>query len=309
MQEQNRNMSLYFDIKRYSINDGPGIRITIFMKGCPLSCVWCHNPEGISARKQKMYTKKKCIGCGNCVSVCSESALSLGVAGVVGDNVLCSLCGKCVEVCPTSAMEMSGIEYSVDYLIHEIEKETIFMDSSEGGVTFCGGEPLIYPEVLMELLSRCGEIDVHRVVDTTLFARPEIVKDVMRKTDLFLVDLKHIDSSKHKSFCGVPNELILSNLQMIAEAGADFIIRIPVIVGFNADMDNIINSAKFLSSLPWERKVVNLLPYHEIAAGKHEKMGTVYNPNKIPMASPSSETQQQCIKIFENYGLIATIGG
>ena len=302
-------MSLYFDIKRYSINDGPGIRITIFMKGCPLSCVWCHNPEGISARKQKMYTKKKCIGCGNCVSGCTESALSSGVAGVVCDNVLCCLCGKCVEVCPTGAMEMSGTEYSVDYLMQEIEKETIFMDSSDGGVTFCGGEPLIYPEVLMELLTRCGDIGVHRAVDTTLFARPEIVKDVMRQTDLFLIDLKHMDSGKHKDFCGVPNERILSNLQMIAEAGADFIIRIPLIMGINADKDNIVNSAKFLSSLPWKRKVVNLLPYHETAVGKHEKMGTVYNPNKIPMASPSSETQQQCINIFESYALTVTIGG
>ena len=256
-----------------------------------------------------MYTKKKCIGCGNCVSVCTESALSSGVAGVVCDNVLCCLCGKCVEVCPTGAMEMSGTEYSVDYLMQEIEKETIFMDSSEGGVTFCGGEPLIYPEVLMELLNRCGDIGVHRAVDTTLFTRPEIVKDVMRQTDLFLIDLKHMDSGKHKDFCGVPNERILSNLQMIAEAGADFIIRIPLIEGFNADKDNIVNSAKFLSSLPWKRKVVNLLPYHEIAVGKHEKMGTVYNPKKIPMASPSSETQQQCINIFESYALTATIGG
>ena len=279
------------------------------MKGCPLSCVWCHNPEGISVRKQKMYMKKKCIGCGGCVSVCSESALLLGGDGVVCDNVLCRLCGKCVEACPAGAMEMSGTEYSVDYLMHEIEKETIFMDSSSGGVTFCGGEPLIYPDVLLEMLRRCGEIGVHRAVDTSLFARPEIVKDVMHKTDLFLVDLKHMDSVKHKAFCGVSNELILSNLQMIAEAGSDFIIRIPLIEGVNADVENITNSAKFLSSLPWGRKVVNLLPYHEIAVGKHEKMGTIYNPDNIPMMSPSSEKLQQCLKIFEDYGITATIGG
>ena len=299
-------MSLFFDIKRYSINDGPGIRITIFMKGCPLSCVWCHNPEGISTRKQKMYTKKKCIGCSSCVSNCPESALLLVPDGIICDNELCSFCGKCVEVCPTSAMEMSGTEYSVDYLMREIEKETIFMDSSEGGVTFCGGEPLIYPDVLLELLDRCGEIGIHRAVDTTLFAKPEIVKAVMQKTDLFLVDLKHMDSGKHKAFCGVPNELILSNLQMIADAGSDFIIRIPLIEGVNADIENITNSAQFLSTLSWEKKTVNLLPYHEIAGGKHEKMGTVYNPDKIPMTLPSLEKQQQCIEIFESYGIIAT---
>ena len=279
------------------------------MKGCPLSCVWCHNPEGISVRKQKMYTKKKCIGCSGCVSVCAESALSSGDDGVVCDKKLCNLCGKCVEACPTGAMEISGTEYSVDYLMQEIEKETIFMDSSEGGVTFCGGEPLIYPGVLLELLSRCGDIGVHRAVDTTLFSRPETVMDIMRKTDLFLIDLKHMDSVKHRAFCGVPNELILSNLQMIAGAGADFIIRIPLIEGFNADEENITRSAKFLSSLPWERKVVNLLPYHEIAGGKHEKMGTVYNPDKIQMAAPSVESQQKIRKIFENYRISATIGG
>ena len=299
-------MALYFDIKRYSINDGPGIRITVFMKGCPLSCVWCHNPEGISTRKQKMYTKKRCIGCGNCVSNCHKSALLLTPGGIICDNGLCYLCGKCVEACPAGAMEMSGTEYSVDYLMQEIEKETIFMDSSAGGVTFCGGEPLIYPDVLLELLNRCSEIGVHRAVDTTLFAKPEIVKAVMQKTDLFLIDLKHMDSGKHKAFCGVPNERILSNLRMIAEAGSDFIIRIPLIEGVNADIENIVSSAKFLSSLPWKRKAVDLLPYHEIAGGKHEKMGTVYNPDKIPMTLPSPEKQQQCIEIFEDYGIIAT---
>ena len=279
------------------------------MKGCPLSCVWCHNPEGISSGKQKMYAKKKCIRCGSCVSVCPDAALLSSSDGIICDNALCSLCGKCVEACPAGAMEISGIEYSVDYLMQEIEKETIFMDNSAGGITFCGGEPLLYPEALLELLGRCGEIEVHRAVDTTLYARSKIVKEVMRKTDLFLVDLKHMDSDKHKDFCGVPNELILSNLRMVADAGSDFIIRIPLIEGFNTDKDNIVNSAKFLSSLSWKRKIVNLLPYHEIAGGKYEKIGAVYNPKKIPMATPSSECQQEILKIFEEYEISATIGG
>ena len=147
---------LLFDIKRYAINDGPGIRVTIFMKGCPLACVWCHNPEGISPRAEKLYTRKKCIGCGACVDVCPTGALTLTEAGIVTNRSLCRTCGRCAEVCPTLAMEMSGREYSIDEVMREIEKETVFMDRSEGGVTFCGGEPLSHPSDLVALLDRCA---------------------------------------------------------------------------------------------------------------------------------------------------------
>lgn len=302
-------MTLFFDIKRYSINDGPGIRITIFFKGCPLSCVWCHNPEGISAGKQKMYTKKKCIGCRTCVEKCPSKALTLTPDGIVTNNDLCTLCGRCVEVCPAKAMEMSGTAYTTDYLINEIEKETVFMDRSEGGVTFCGGEPLMHPDTLLELLKRCGELGIHRAVDTTLFAKPQTVKEIMEETDLFLVDLKHIDSSKHRYYCGAPNELILSNIRMVAESGKEMIIRIPLIREVNADEENIILSAKFLSSLPPGKKTVHLLPYHDIAKGKHEKLGTVYNSRNIPMSPPTEEEQQHCVAIFKKYGIDAVIGG
>jgi pyruvate formate lyase activating enzyme len=206
-------------------------------------------------------------------------------------------------------MEFSGIEYSIDYLIREIEKELIFMDNSEGGVTFSGGEPLLFPDTLLELLLRCKAIGVHRAVETSLHAKEEIVAAVMRVTDLFLVDLKLMDSVKHKHFCGVPNELILSNLRMIAEDGKEFIVRIPLIEGINTDEENITHSAEFLVSLPWERKAVTLLPYHEVAKGKHEKLGIAFNPENIPLSTPSLEKQQRCIKIFSQFGIIATIGG
>lgn len=300
---------LIFDIKRYAINDGPGIRITIFMKGCPLSCVWCHNPEGISCRKQKLYTKKKCIGCQTCVKACPEQALRLTPDGIVTDQARCSVCGICADVCPSLAMEISGTEYSTDALMKEIEKETLFMDRSEGGVTFCGGEPLMHPGPLVDVLRRCGEEGIHRAVDTTLYARPEVVREVMDNCELFLVDLKQMDSEKHRQFCGVPNEPILANLRMIAEAGQDFYLRIPLIEGVNADEENITRSAEFLASLPWKHRTVNLLPYHDIGKGKHDKLGTAYNPKEYAFRTPSDETVRHCHEIFVRYGIETTIGG
>jgi len=298
---------LYFDIKRYSINDGPGIRVTVFMKGCPLSCVWCHNPEGISSQKQKMYTQKKCIGCKRCVTNCPSHALTMTHDGIISNNALCHLCGQCATVCPSLAMAMCGKDYSVNQLMYEIEKERVFMDNSGGGVTFSGGEPLLFPEMLLELLLRCKAIGVHRAVDTALYAQKETVATIMKETDLFLVDLKLMDADKHKAFCGVSNELILSNLRFIAEAGKAFYIRIPLIEGINAHDDNITHTAEFLASLPWKQKVVHILPYHEIALGKHQKLGTI--PVKINLKPPSLERQQQCIEIFKNFGMSASVGG
>lgn len=256
-----------------------------------------------------MYTKKKCIGCRTCVDNCPASALSLTAGGIRMDNNRCTLCGTCAGVCPAKAMELSGTEYAADYLVNEIEKETIFMDQSEGGVTFCGGEPLMHPDALLELLRQCGERGVHRAVDTSLFARPETVKRIMNETDLFLVDLKHMDAGKHRFYCGVSNELILSNLRMIVAAGKETIIRIPLIEGVNADEANISRSAEFLSSLPWDTKIVHLLPYHDIAAGKHEKLGSAYNPDSIPMATPSAEAQERCLSIFRSHNIKASVGG
>ena len=302
-------MSLIFDIKRYAINDGPGIRITLFMKGCPLSCLWCHNPEGIRNGKDKLYTRKKCLGCGACVRICPNHALQLTSEGITTDKQKCTLCGQCAEECPALAIEVSGTEYTPEYLMHEIEKEIPFMDQSDGGVTFCGGEPLLHPDFLLDMLKRCGKLGIHRAVDTTLLARKETIDEVMQHCELLLIDLKSMDSAVHKTFCDVPNELILENIRRVAATGFPYYIRIPLISGVNADEENIIRSATFLSSLPRHPEIINLLPYHDIGKGKHEKLGTVYNPTGYRMATPSEEVQQRCIHIFANYGLKATIGG
>ena len=302
-------MALIFDIKRYSVNDGPGIRTTIFLKGCPLRCVWCHNPEGLEPKPQRMYTKSKCIGCQSCVEVCPQQVLALTPEGIVADESKCVLCQQCADVCPSLAMKFGGKEWKMEELMAVIEKERKVMEDSGGGVTICGGEPLMHYQYTLELLQELKKRRFHRAVDTTLLSNAAIIKEVAANCELFLVDLKLMDSERHRFYTGVPNEKILANIRMIAEMGCDFFIRIPLIEGVNADEQNIDESAHFLASIPWNRKVVNLLPYHDIGKGKHEKLGTKYNPDSIPMAAPSQETQQRCIAQFKHYGITATIGG
>ena len=284
---------LIFDIKRYAINDGPGIRTTIFVKGCPLRCVWCHNPEGWSPQPQVLYKRSKCIGCRTCEQE-----------------------GFVVDDCPTKAREVCGREYTMDELMAEVEKERVIMEDSGGGVTICGGEPLMHPEGTLEILRELGRRGFHRTVDTTLYAQPDVVKAVAQECELLLIDLKLMDSEKHRLYTGVGNELILQNIRLIAEAGHDFRIRIPLIEGINADEQNIEATARFLYSLhssPSQGGVgggsVHLLPYHDVGKDKHLRMGSRYNPQGYPMATPTDETLQRCRQQLEAYGLHVIIGG
>jgi pyruvate formate lyase activating enzyme len=301
------NTGLIFDIKRYSINDGPGIRVTVFMKGCPLSCAWCHNPESISPKVQKMYSQSKCIGCSECVDQCPENALILTKDGITTDINACTLCGICANVCPTKAMEMTGKLQSVDNIIKMIERETVFMDQSEGGVTFSGGEPLQQSKFLIQLLEACGRNGLHRTVDTSGFARTETLLEVAKHTDHFLYDLKMMDSEKHKKFTGVPNEKILSNLKILSETGASINIRIPFIKGVNSDDKNMEETATFIAALAGDKKIVNLLPYHNIMTKKYQKLGGDYLQDDL--SEPSTGEKERAIEIFKKHGITAIIGG
>ncbi len=301
-------MSLIFDIKRFSINDGPGIRTTLFMKGCPLHCVWCHNPEGISERATRLYNKKKCIGCASCVAACKQGVLRLTPEGIVwGDG--CILCGRCAQACPSKAMEMAGKEWEMAALMQVIEKERQVMTTSGGGVTVCGGEPMMHPAYLLDLLQAVGKSGFHRAVDTSLFASSGNVRQVMEQCELFLIDLKLMDSAAHSRYTGVRNETILENIALVSRAAHPYWIRIPLIVGVNADKGNLEASARFLASLPTPPEVVNLLVYHDIGKGKHARMGTLYNPERIPMQAPTEEEQKEAVALFEGYGLQVRIGG
>jgi pyruvate formate lyase activating enzyme len=299
--------TLIFDIKRYAINDGPGIRVVVFFKGCNLHCAWCHNPESISGKPEKMYSPAKCIKCGTCVAACPEKAIKLTTRGITTDATLCTMCGRCAEACPTKAIEMSGKPMSVPEIMEIIEKERPFFDQSGGGVTFSGGEPLLHEKMLIRLLDECGRRGIHRAVDTAGHVKTETLLNVARQTDLFLYDMKMMDPDLHEKWTGVRNDLILYNLKILAETGANIIIRIPLIGGVNDGEKNIRQTAAYIAGLAGERKEVHLLPYHPVAQNKYMKLGRPFDFEAL--SAPGGESRERCIAIFLEYGINASVGG
>ena len=295
---------LVFDIKRYAINDGPGIRTTIFFKGCPLRCAWCHNPESWLPQPELLFKQKKCIACNTC-------GLYPGELGQTTDTLLKKytreqLTAKAAN-CPAMAIEMCGRHYTLDQLMAEVEKERDIMLDSGGGVTVSGGEPMLQAEALIAVLTACRQHGFHRCVDTTLYADPEVVRAVAAETDLFLVDLKVMDPEKHRHYTGVSNERILSNLRLLTTLGVPIQIRIPLIEGINADEENILHTARFMDEL--RLTSVALLPYHDAGLDKHRRRSTTYNPTGFPMSPPSDETLQRIIRLFAAHGIMAQVGG
>jgi pyruvate formate lyase activating enzyme len=295
-----------FDIKRYAIHDGPGIRTTVFMKGCPLACRWCHNPEGIEPQPFVAYKKERCIRCGECVASCPEQALCLEPEGVVPSGSPCTSCFTCAEICPSEAREKVGRKLTARELLSEIQKDIPFYDTSGGGVTFSGGEPLMQAEFLIELLKLCGHEHIHRAVDTSGYANCETLMAVAVHSDLILYDLKMMDSAKHEKFTGVPNHLILDNLRHLAGKPVDLIIRIPLIPGVNDDVQNLDRTGSFLKRLAGAAKV-QILPYHDFQKAKYDRFEMHYRTCNI--ALPTRDMLLNAKNHLENFGLEVAMGG
>ncbi len=304
---------LVFDIKKYAIHDGPGIRTTVFFKGCPLQCQWCHNPESWSSCAEHGLRKGRCIGCGQCVEACPQQAISLVENRPVTDMNKCNLCGQCVEACIAGAREIIGQEMTVSEVMAEVEQDIIFYDQSGGGVTFSGGEPLMQPEFLLALLNQCQTQQIHTAVDTSCYAEPEIVEMVSKRADLFLCDLKHMDNEIHERFTGVGNTLILDNIRRLSEAGKEIVIRIPVIPGFNDEKANIEATGKFTALLPGVSRI-DILPFNLGGNEKSARLTAQSRPMQVVLGTPCGETpgeekMNSIAKNLNKYGVEVKIGG
>jgi pyruvate formate lyase activating enzyme len=271
---------LVFNIQKYSIQDGPGIRTTVFLKGCPLRCWWCHNPEGQSAEPEVVTVETRCTACGQCVRVCLHDG---GAAPAASPQ--CIRCGACVDACPSEARQMLGQAMTVDEVLAEVLQDRVFYEESGGGVTFSGGEPLGQPDFLRELLRACHASGISTAVDTCGYAPWEQLAAVAPFTDLFLYDLKTIDDKRHVEYTGVSNKLILSNLKALGRIHANIWVRVPIVPGFNDDAAALEAIGRFAAAVPSVRQV-NLLPYHETGANKFARLGRSYPAGEVPRLSP-----------------------
>jgi len=301
-------IGIIFDIKRYAIHGGPEIRTTVFMKGCPLRCIWCQNPEGISPKPEIMYFEYLCIRCHTCVNACPRGAISFDENNVQHiDRERRDGCGLCASLCPPSALKLVGRRITVEELVREIERDIVLYDNSGGGVTFSGGEPLFQPEFLREVLKACKERYIHTALDTSGYAPREVLKSVMPYVDLFLYDIKLVDDRNHEKYTGVSNKIIKENLKFLVENGRakSIILRFPVIPGITDTEHNVRGWVRFLSELKGIEEI-DLLPFHDVS----EKFRRLDREYKMEVHhAPSEEILRWIKEEFENIGLKVKMHG
>ncbi|MBQ8742294.1 MAG: glycyl-radical enzyme activating protein [Clostridia bacterium] len=272
--------AIIFDIERNSFVDGPGIRTTVFFKGCNLKCAWCHNPESQDLKPQMMFYRDKCTGCGKCKQVCPSPGK-------------CTLCGRCGLFCPTDARKVCGRDYTVEEVLTEVMKDTGFYDNSGGGVTFSGGECMLQIDFLLEILKKCKENGIHTAVDTAGHISFKNFEKILPYTDLFLYDIKLFDSLNHKKYVGVANELILENLKKLFAAGAKIWVRIPIVPGINDRIEEMQQIREFLLDCGKPEKV-ELLPYHAMGENKYRAI----QKESLSFTVPTSETMDMLKSVF-----------
>jgi pyruvate formate lyase activating enzyme len=308
-----------YDIQGFSVQDGPGIRTTIFLKGCPLRCPWCHSPESQQFHAQLSWLSMRCVGieqCGKCLAACSKGALSPGqltrhaathedIRHIHIDRDRCDNCGDCAAVCFPQALYLCGTDYTVEELVKRVCKDAPFYEHSGGGVTISGGEPLSQPEFLLSLLKRLKERGIQTALDTSGYAPRTLIERALPHTDLFLYDLKHMDSEQHRIVTGVSNELILENASAIAKAGGKMQIRIPVIPDFNDSAENMRRTSMFCKSLGAALTIIQLLPYHQLGVMKYLRID---DRKTVLEATPPSDGKIQFIKeLLEDFRLPVTV--
>ncbi len=297
-----------FNIQKYSLHDGPGIRTTVFFKGCPLHCWWCHNPEGMSPDPEILVAADRCTACGQCRAACPQGeARPAGKDGLVpAAPPACLRCGACVDACPTQARQLFGRRMTASEVVTEIEKDHIFYDDSQGGATFSGGEPFAQTPFLLELLRACRQREIHTAVDTTGFVALDALLAAARWTDLFLYDIKILDDARHRRYTGVSNALILDNLQVLGREHGNVWVRVPIVPGLNDADSDLEATVRFAASVPGVKQV-NLLAYHPTGAHKFSRLGKPYFAESVK--PPAPEFFGQAAARLQGLGVPIIAGG
>ncbi|MEG0961305.1 MAG: glycyl-radical enzyme activating protein [Lachnospiraceae bacterium] len=293
-----------FDIQRFSLHDGPGIRTIVFLKGCPLSCQWCSNPESQNRNPVIMYKKEDCLHCGRCITVCKRGAISPDNPGYIDRN-LCSGCGECANACPAGALVLKGKTMSVQQVIRELKKDATTYRRSGGGITLSGGEPLVQYEFASELLQACKGQGWNTAIETTGIGSKEAVEQVIPYVDTVLLDIKSMDKQQHEKFTGIENQLVIENAPRISQI-SNTVIRVPVVPGFNYSIEAIKAIAEFAKTLTGIR-TIHLLPYHTYGENKYDLLGREYALKEIKALKP--EELEECKRAVESYGFQCIIGG
>jgi pyruvate formate lyase activating enzyme len=291
---------IVYNIQRYSIDDGPGVRTTVFLKGCPLSCLWCSNPESQNPLPEVTWRYTSCKRCGTCVETCPLQLITLDEDGVHIDRKNCDRCCKCIEACVQEALQMSGKKMTVDEVYDVVKRDADYYKVSGGGLTCSGGEILMQADFVAEIFKRCKGDEIHTCADTSGFGTKEAMERVLAYTDLVYYDLKFMDPAEHKKACGQSNELILSNLALVVEKGIPMVIRVPLIPGYNDSDENITAIAKTVAERTKETPV-HILPYHRYGENKYRMIDRKYQLEDLE--SPTEEELDKAKHIIESFGL------
>jgi len=308
---------LLTNIQKFSVNDGPGFRTNVFLKGCNMRCAWCHNPETQSFERELSWKKMKCVQCGRCMDACPKDAINPPIPpeeaqqeGATYYKIIlerCDVCLQCVAACQYDALQIIGQEYTIDEILDEVEQDRMFYDNSGGGITVSGGEPTVHPEFTGKLLEAAKGRGLHTCMDTTGHCQWEVLQPLLKNVDLVLYDLKHPDSAEHKRLTGVGNELVLENLKKISEMGIPLWVRVPVVPDYNDSMDCHRKVAEILKALPTPPERIDLLAFHNWCEDKYKSLGRKWELEEYQATEPGM--LRPALEIYKEAGLNATIGG